>query len=252
MATEPTPTAGTGTGATPAPGATPGTPPPADGAAPATGAAGAPPATGTTPPAGTEPATTEPADGALGETGQRLIADARKAERDALKRAKDAEAALAAKEAAELTEAQRKDKELADLRAAKDKWESERQQVYVTAAVTSLATKLNLIDVDAVTRLLDHSALNFGEDGRPTNTEDEVRALLRAKPYLAGPVRPQAPVSTGATEGTSAAPAPNLTAAELEAARSTGMSPERYAALKGVRTIEEWEATRRPSTPPGH
>lgn len=229
MADETTGAATPDTGATPAIGATP-VPSPAAEPQPATGE-GSP-----------EAQATEPE---LGEGGNSALQAERTARRDAERRAKAAEKALKEKEDAELSEAQKQAKRLADLEAEKATWEQERQTVYLTAAVSDLSPKLGLVDVDAVTRLLDRSAVEFDESGRPTNAEELVRALVRSKPYLAGG-RPQPPVGTNATEGTTSGPAPVLTADELEAAKATGMSPERYAALKGVRTVEDWQATRRP------
>jgi hypothetical protein len=37
---------------------------------------------------------------------------------------------------------------------------------------------------------------------------------------------------------------PDLTEAELAAAARTGMSPERYAALRGTTSLDEWKAAR--------
>jgi hypothetical protein len=91
------------------------------------------------------------------------------------------------------------------------------------------------------------SLLDFDEKSQPTNAEEAVRLLLRDKPYLGGGARSQAqaPVATNANEGTTSSRPPNLTAAELEAAQDMGLSAERYSALKGVKTIEDWQATRR-------
>lgn len=224
---------GNGTGATPAAGATPAEPtPPAEGT-PATGAASPE----------TQPVETPP----LGPTGEAALEAERTARRDAERRAKAAEKALKEREEAELSEQQKQAKRLAELEAEKQGWESERRTVYLTAAVTQLQPKLGLVDVDVVTRLLDPAAIEWDDNHRPTNTEALVRALLHDKPFLGGATRTTPPVGIGATEGTTTAPAPSLTAEELEAARSTNMTPERYASLKGVRTIEDWQATRRPS-----
>jgi hypothetical protein len=152
-------------------------------------------------------------------------------------------AARAVKES-EVEAAKSEAQRLAELEAEKAAWQTERQQMYVGFAVRDLAPKYGLIDPEAVVRLMDWSALDFDEKGKPVNAEDAVRVLLRDKPYLGG-VRPQAPVATNATEGTTPARPPNLTADELEAAAASGISIERYAALKGVKTIEDWQATRR-------
>ena len=218
------------TGATPEPSAMPGE----------TTAAEATPATGATSPEATE------SEAQVGDVGARLIAEARKAARDAERRAKDAEKALREREEAELSEQQKQEKRLADLEAERTAWVTERQSVYLTAAVTQLSAKYGLVDVDATVRLLDRDNLDYADNGQPTNAEEMVRALLREKPYLGGS-RPATAVAIGATEGTTTAQPPNLTAEELEAAKGAGLSPERYAALRSVRTIDEWQATRRGS-----
>jgi hypothetical protein len=225
------------TTATPAPGATP-----AADATPVDATA----AETTTATDAASPETTAP-EAQVGDVGARLIAEARKAAREADRRAKDAETKLREREEADLSEQQRSTLRLAELEAERTAWLAERQSVYLTAAVTQLSQRLALVDVDAVVRLLDRDALDFDDHGQPTNTEELVRALLRSKPYLAG-VRQANPVQIGTTEGTTTAPAPSLMAEELEAARAAGLTPERYAALRSVRTIEDWQATRRQST----
>jgi hypothetical protein len=172
-----------------------------------------------------------------------LQADLAHARQQASQFKAELKAARAAKET-ELEAAKSEVQRLAELEAEKAAWQTERQQMYVGFAVRDLAAKYGLIDAEAVVRLMDWTMLDFDDAGKPVNTEDAVRALLRDKPYLGG-VRPQAPVATNATEGTTSARPPNLTADELAAAQASGISVERYAALKGVRTIEDWQATRR-------
>lgn len=218
---------------------------------PTTGAPDAPVVEGSQPPVGTveAPAATTETGEASPPVESISLDEARKLRREAQelrKRLKAMDEAEQARAEAELSEQQKRERRLAELEQERATWEQERKAVYLTSAVNALSSRLGLVDADAVTRLIDTSAVEYDEAGHPTNVEELVRALLRSKPYLAG--RPQPPVATGATEGTTSAPAPALTAAELEQARLTGMSPERYAALKGVKTVDEWLATRRPTS----
>lgn len=91
----------------------------------------------------------------------------------------------AAKEAemSELQKAQERaaqlEKQLADA--------AEKQKALVTQNdIAAKAAKLGIIDPDAAYRLLDTSKLEYAEDGKPSNTEVLLQALLKDKPYLAG------------------------------------------------------------------
>ncbi len=46
------------------------------------------------------------------------------------------------------------------------------------------AQAMQIVDLDAAVRLMDRDALEIGEDGRPTNVEAVLKALIKAKPYL--------------------------------------------------------------------
>lgn len=233
----------TQTGATPAtPSATPG---PNDQAAPA--ATGSPPpATPPTPPVDPpEPPATD--DSELGEGGKAALEAERKARRDAEKRAKDAEKKAADLESEKLTEDQRKAKRLEELEAEKTAWERERQQYRIEQAVGRLTAKLKLVDVETVVRLVDSGRVEFDDSGIPTNVEKLVGDLVKEKPFLATTAATPPPAGgINAGDGTSGGPPPNLTADELEAAKASGMTPERYAAMKSVKTLDDWKAMQPP------
>lgn len=48
------------------------------------------------------------------------------------------------------------------------------------------AGKLGIVDPDAAFKLLDTSKLEFNKEGKPTNTEQLLRDLVKEKPWLAG------------------------------------------------------------------
>ncbi len=76
----------------------------------------------------------------------------------------------------ELLEA--KEKELEDL-------ENSFKQQKIENQIVSVASRLNVVDTDAVARLLDSSKIETDDKGNPTNVEDVVKTLLSEKPYLA-------------------------------------------------------------------
>jgi len=52
--------------------------------------------------------------------------------------------------------------------------------------VTIKATSLGIIDPDAAYKLIDKKSLEFNDDGKPTNTEELLKSLIKEKPYLVG------------------------------------------------------------------
>jgi hypothetical protein len=192
-----------------------------------------------------------PEDEQLGPAGVKAYEAEKTARREAEKKARELAKDKAALERRlqevadkDLDEQTKKDRRLAELETERTVLLQERQRTMVTMEVNRLQPKMGLVDVDATSRLLDWGQIEYGDDGKPSNIEDLVRDLLRDKPYMGG----QRPVQSGSintSSGTTGALPPRLTADELEAAKSAGLSPERYAALRSVRTIDEWQATRR-------
>ena len=59
-------------------------------------------------------------------------------------------------------------------------------ELKLTSEIMSVASKLNVVDTDAVARLIDRNKLEADKDsGDYTNVEDVVKELLSEKPYLA-------------------------------------------------------------------
>ena len=89
---------------------------------------------------------------------------------------------------------------------------------------------------------LDLDIADTGYDGLRLSVE--TIELLDAKPILKGQAVPAKPPGLNAGDGNGTQPAPNLTADELQAAASLGMTPESYHAFKGAKTLEELNAAR--------
>jgi hypothetical protein len=108
-------------------------------------------------------------------------------------KAKQAERELAKIEKEKDQELQKKLKEegkLEELLEEKEK-ELERltsslQETQLNNEVMSVASKLNVVDTDAVVKLLDRGKLETGKDGNYLNVENVVQELISEKPYLAG------------------------------------------------------------------
>lgn len=59
-------------------------------------------------------------------------------------------------------------------------------ELKLTLGIMSIASKLNVVDTDAVAKLIDRSKLESDKDsGEYTNIEDVVKELISEKPYLA-------------------------------------------------------------------
>ena len=138
--------------------------------------------------------------------------------REAQKRLAEYEAAQKAAEDAQLSELERTQKRLAEYQAAEAQWTLERQQWRLAQAVQMHAARLGIVDVDAAGKLLDTSALEYDENGQPTNAEALLTAMLEQRPWLRG---------AQSTQATRQAPDIGVT----NAARQTGpitITPSQY------------------------
>lgn len=159
------------------------------------------------------------------------------------RRADEAEAKLKALEDAQKSEAERQAERLAALEAKESTWAAERQDLELRLAVHSLAESAGIADVDLALAALDRSKVEWA-DGSPTNLAEVVESLLDAKPLLRKGGRRTTTSSTDAGAGGKPGPAPQLTAEELAMAQRMGMTPERYAAMRGVTTVADYERLR--------
>lgn len=71
------------------------------------------------------------------------------------------------------------------------------QEARVTNEVLKQSSKLNVIDIDAASKLLDASRIEYDESGSPTNVDTLLKELVKARPWLAGKAQTQ--TSGGAT-----------------------------------------------------
>ncbi len=121
--------------------------------------------------------------------------------RDAQKRLAEFEAAKKAADEADMSELEKAQRRISEYQAAESQWTLERQQWRIAQAVQMHAARLSIVDVDAAGKLLDTSALDYDENGQPTNAEALLTAMLEQRPWLRGTQStpaPQAP-NVGAT-----------------------------------------------------
>jgi hypothetical protein len=90
------------------------------------------------------------------------------------------EAANAAKTAEE-----RLQEQLADRERELEQLRTSQREAVVNSAIGQAASKLGVVDLDAATKLIDRSALEFDDSGSPRNVEQLVEGLVKDKPYLA-------------------------------------------------------------------
>jgi hypothetical protein len=96
-------------------------------------------------------------------------------------------------EEAKLSEIERVSKQYSELQSRHDTYVQQMQARIVRYEVERQATKLNIIDPDAATRLIDWSELEYDESGAPTNADKLLEKLLKQKPYLAPAKEPEPP-----------------------------------------------------------
>ncbi len=129
-------------------------------------------------------------DAASGATSE-LEAKLEQARNEAIaerKRRQEFEAKVKEFEDAKLSESERTTKALAESEARRTDLERQLQEMRVRAAIERKAGTAGIVDPEAAYRLLDHSALEYEDDGQPTakSLEQAVAALVRDRPYLVG------------------------------------------------------------------
>jgi predicted RNase H-like nuclease (RuvC/YqgF family) len=127
---------------------------------------------------------TPPDEGLSVEALQRKVTELEKDNRSYRQAAKQREAAEKAKTEAEMSESERLASRVEELeRQLTDREQRAREQSLRLASMTS-AQRLGYRNPDIAYRLLDTSAIEFGEDGTPTNVEQMLTALAKSDPYL--------------------------------------------------------------------
>jgi len=100
---------------------------------------------------------------------------------------------LAEFEAANQTELEKAQKRAADAEQKAAETAATARQIALEAAIVTEAAKKNVVDPDAVVAMINRQALEFDDNGKPTNVAEAMDSLLKAKPYLvagAGGARP--------------------------------------------------------------
>ena len=159
--------------------------------------------------------------------GEEKAGKAAAKERDELK------ARLDAIEAEKLSDGERVQKERDDAIAKAQAAETTLRDQAIRLAVYGQRDALGLASADLAIAALDRSKVEFDADGQPTNVTDLLTALIEREPILKGtPTKVAVPATDGGAGGGDKPP--DLTADELEAAGLTGMTPERFAAIKAA------------------
>lgn len=90
------------------------------------------------------------------------------------------------REEAEKSELQKAQERAAELEKQLSAAAEAQKAMAMQTDITAKAAKLGIVDPDAAFKLLDKGAIEYGDDGRPKNTEALLMAMLKERPYLAG------------------------------------------------------------------
>ena len=125
------------------------------------------------------------------------------------RRLKEREDADKAAEDAALSEAEKLKRRVAELEEAQRISQEERRVLLTRSAVEREARKLQIVDEDAAFRLLEPDALEYGDDGQPTNVEKALKKLIERRPFLVSQAQPQAPLTPSTPVPVGATPRPS-------------------------------------------
>lgn len=158
---------------------------------------------------------------------ERMIAELRKEAAGYRTKNKKYEEEEAKRAEAQLSEQQKLEKRNADLQKSLDDTLKSHQEYKINAEVRLQAAQLGFADLSDAMRLLDLTAIEYDQDGAPSNVKNLLSQLLKAKPYLAGKPATQ-PSSGGATN-----PPRSITSgqAEVTDAFIASLTPSAYAEL---------------------
>lgn len=87
-------------------------------------------------------------------------------------------------EDANLSEIEKAKKASADAEARAQAAEARAREITTRLEVERQARRLNIVDEDAAYRLLEAGAITYGDGGQPTNVEELLKELVKARPYL--------------------------------------------------------------------
>jgi len=151
-------------------------------------------------------------------------------------------------EDAQLSEQERIAKERDDLLKERTDLLASQQETNLKLAVYGRQQALGIVDADLAIAALDRAAIEW-QDGQPTNIADVLVSLLESKPILKGVPQAAHAANINAGGGQATAPAPALTAAELQAAEAMGLTAAEYHASKGVRSLADFKAAEKAARP---
>lgn len=124
------------------------------------------------------------------QVGPALKAELDEARRQAAKyrtELREVQERLSRYEQEKLTEQEKLAKRAEQAEKAAQELQARLRETAIRAEVMAVAQRLNVRDPDAAYKLLDISALSVDDStGQVSGVEDAVKALLKAKPYLAG------------------------------------------------------------------
>jgi len=191
-----------------------------------------------------EPQAGEPKPSKSADDYERMLKELRNeaaSNRVKLKKFEDEERA---RTEAQMTEQQKKDKQLADLQKAHDDAIRQHQEYRINSEVRIQAAQMGFADVADATRLLDWTKITYDEDGTPNNVQTLLKDLLKAKPYLAGKPAPTAQTAGGATSparSQTQAGSGEITAAYVADVMS-GKVPWRELSQEQKNAVLQWQA----------
>lgn len=85
---------------------------------------------------------------------------------------------------ADMTEVERLKAEKGELEGKLSAAQQEAKERLLHSTVTSEAYKANFADPEDAWRMIDHSKVVVGDDGKVTGADEEIKALMTSKPYL--------------------------------------------------------------------
>lgn len=113
-------------------------------------------------------------------------------------KAKELDELKAKIQAEQLSEKEKLEKKLADLQRSHDDAARAHQERIINYEVQLKAAQLGIADPSDAVKLLDWSEIEYDDNGSPTNVQELLKSLLKAKPYLAAQTK-TTPTSGGAT-----------------------------------------------------
>ena len=171
---------------------------------------------------------------------RKMLADIRKSEAAHRTEAKELRQWREERERNDLSDSERKDKEIAKHQEIAAKATAENQRLRVERAVDREAARLG-IDPDVASRLIDWSDLEYDDDGKPKNATKLLEALVKDKPYLVTgtPTAAAAAASQNGNGATGNGSSPNVArqlggGATNPPSRSTGNEPMSQAVYESL------------------